>query len=244
VEESSSFLSPNCASLAPPTCENSVQEAGILDVVPPTNGDVHVELVQSGDAKACARAAALHIAEIHFGLLPLLGPEFLARVYLSVAGAPAAGVWVARRDGRIVGFVAGCADVGALYKHMLRRDLLSLMGAAGVALGRPAVLRRLPSIALYPLRQRDATGERQAARSPAELLAIAVSDDSRGRGLGRLLVARFEEFLRALHVHEYHVATNIEEVDSNAFYRALGFRPVATIPHHALTLQLYEKALS
>jgi ribosomal protein S18 acetylase RimI-like enzyme len=214
-----------------------------LDVLPPTNGDVHVELVQSGDAKACATAAALHIAEIHFGLLPLLGPEFLARVYMSVSSAPGAGVWVASRHGRIVGFVAGCSDVGALYKHMLRRDMLSLITAAGLALGRPAVLRRLPSIALYPLRQRDATGPR-AARSPAELLAIAVSDDLRGRGLGRLLVARFEEFLRTLHVHEYHVATNIEEVGSNAFYRALGFRPVATVPHHALTLQLYEKVLS
>jgi ribosomal protein S18 acetylase RimI-like enzyme len=199
--------------------------------------------VQSGDVDTCRQAAALHIAEIHSGLLPLLGASFLTRFYLSLADAPHASIWIARDDARVVGFLAGCVNVTVVYKHVFRHCGLSLGFAAGLALLRPSVVRRVPAILVYPFRRKRSAAAVSRLDTEAELLAIAVTPHVRGRGVGHALVLAFENFLRASRVTGYRVATNIEERPSNAFYRALGFLPIGTTLHHDLTLQLYEKNL-
>jgi GNAT superfamily N-acetyltransferase len=205
--------------------------------------EAEIVRVQSGDVDSCRQAAALHIAEIHFGLLPLLGASFLTRFYLSLADAPEASIWIARDDERVVGFLAGCVNVTEVYKHVISRCGLSLGFAAGAAILRPSVLRRFPAILLYPFRRKRSAAVASRIDTEAELLAIAVSAHVRGRGVGKALVFAFEDFLLASRVNGYRVATNIEERQSNAFYRALGFQPSGAIVHHDLTLQLYEKAL-
>jgi ribosomal protein S18 acetylase RimI-like enzyme len=204
--------------------------------------DVEIGQVNRHDLDSCRYAASLHISEIHFGLLPLLGGSFMTRLYHAIAQAPQSGVWIARAGGCAVGFLAGCANVGELYRYVIRREAVPLALAGGAALLRPTVLRRMPAVLAYPMRRTDEGGPRTATSS-AELLAIAVQRDAQGNGVGKALVGHFERFLGNAGIREYHVATNIEDAGSNAFYRAAGFQPAGTMRHHALTLLQYEKSL-
>jgi ribosomal protein S18 acetylase RimI-like enzyme len=53
--------------------------------------------------------------------------------------------------------------------------------------------------------------------------AVAVRSDTRGRGLGRALYARFEELVRARGAHGLKAITAPENRGSRAFHEALGF---------------------
>jgi ribosomal protein S18 acetylase RimI-like enzyme len=188
--------------------------------------------------------AQLHAAEIHHGLLPLLGPRFMTRLYYEMSRAPQTGVWAVVENGNVLGFIAGSADVGQTYRAMLlRRGPVFAMLALG-GLFNPTVLRKLPSMFLYPFR----VGRKEQDAPPpthAELLAIAVDQRTHRRGFGRGLVEAFERGLRDWGVTgAYQVTTNVEEIASNQFYRKLGFEPYGTIKHHDLTLQRYAKQIS
>jgi len=194
-----------------------------------------------GDNELCRQAAYLHVRSIHHGLLPLLGNQFLTKMYLCIAVAPEAGVWAMADGDKLVGFIAGCASVRRTYRWLMLNHGFRLALATGPALFRFGVLAKLCSILSYPLRRRKVPAN--APVPEAELLAIAVDADEYGKGYGRNLIQAFEVSLHHWGVHEYRVLTNIAETESNAFYRATGFMPAGTIRHHALTLQVYEKKI-
>lgn len=187
------------------------------------------------------RVAELHMAEIHHGILPLLGKKFLALLYLGLSGADRSGVWVALHDGRVLGYVAGCADTKRTMTAVLFSFGVRLLLAAGGAVVSPAFLRKIMAVLSYPFRQSPtSTAPRDIPK--AELLAICVEPSSRGRNIGKQLVQALEKaFLHWGMIPNYHVKTNIEEDNSNAFYRMLGFEPSGTVPHHNLVLQIYVK---
>lgn len=193
------------------------------------------------------RVAALHITSIFHGALPLLGVPFLAELYRQLAETPAAGVWVARRNGAIIGFIAGCSDTPAAFRHVLWRGGVPLALKAIVRMWRPALWRKLASLALYPIRSRS--GERDPGGQlrddvRAELLAMAVDASMRGGGVGRRLVEALEnDLLRPSDVRTYIVTTNRDEAVSNSFYRRVGFQPRDTFRHHDLVLQRFAKSI-
>lgn len=195
-----------------------------------------------GDSELCRQAANLHIRGIHQGLLPLLGNQFLTKMYLCIAVAPQSGVWAIVDGDKFVGFIAGCASVQRTYRWLVVNCGFRLAITAGLALCRFTVLRKLYSILLYPFRQRRSLTKTQTPE--AELLAIAIDESEYGKGCGKQLVHAFEASLRQWGVREYRVLTNIAEAKSNAFYRATGFAPDGTIKHHALTLQVYKKVIA
>jgi ribosomal protein S18 acetylase RimI-like enzyme len=55
------------------------------------------------------------------------------------------------------------------------------------------------------------------------ILALAVEQETRRRGLGRQLVAAAEEFFRARGVRRVILNTRFEREDAHRFYEALGF---------------------
>ena len=193
------------------------------------------------DYELCREAARLHINSIHLGLLPLLGRNFLSKMYLGIAVAPQSGVWAIVDSGNFIGFIAGCASVQKTYRWIVLNYGLSLAIAAGLTLVRFDVLRKLYSIICYPFRRHS--GQAKTLPIEAELLAIAIAKSEYGKGYGRQLVNIFEVTLREWGVREYRVLTNSAEASSNAFYLATGFIPSGTIGHHALTLQVYEKVV-
>jgi RimJ/RimL family protein N-acetyltransferase len=196
----------------------------------------------SGDSVLCRQAADLHIRGIHHGFLPLLGKEFLTKTYLCVGVAPQSGVWAIVEGDKLLGFVAGCANVRRTYRWLIVNHGIRLAIAAGLDLFRFSVLRKVHSILLYPIRRRK--GPTESPEQEAELLAIAIDKSEYGKGYGKQLVHALEVSLRQWGVREYRVLTNIAEPGSNAFYLAIGFTPDGTIRHHALTLQVYKKIVA
>jgi ribosomal protein S18 acetylase RimI-like enzyme len=166
--------------------------------------------------------AALHASEIGEGFLSTLGHPFLARLYRRIVRTPRSFLLVADDDGRVVGFVAGSEDVGALYRTFLLHD-----GAAAALRALPRIMRsarRVYETLRYPAGDNDLPA--------AELLAIAVEPNARGRGIGHALVDAFTAELRRRHVAAARVVVAADNAGALRVYQASGFKPAVRIEVH------------
>ena len=206
-----------------------------------------VRVLDAGAAYAAFRQIAeLHASEIKHGALPQFGLAVLTSVYRQLALAEQSVVLVVWDGDRVVGFLAGCADVAATFRRVLLKGGPTFLAAF---LRQPhlwlVAARFGGSLLMYPFRRKQhAAADQKPASSRGELLAIAVSPDHQGRGIGSALVHEFEAHLRRWRQPSYAVATNAADAASNRFYQKAGFRAVGRTPHHSLTLQNYIKHLN
>jgi ribosomal protein S18 acetylase RimI-like enzyme len=169
-------------------------------------------VLRTGTAADAAAAAALHAGQIREGFLASLGPRFLARLYRRVPRVPDSFLLVLEAEGRIVGFLAGSVDVGALYKEFLLRDgAFAMIGCAGR-------LVRSPRRVLETLRHGTSDD-----RGEPELLAVAVDPGARGLGGGRVLVEGFLTEIARRGRPTAHVVVASGNDRAVALYRRTGF---------------------
>jgi ribosomal protein S18 acetylase RimI-like enzyme len=183
--------------------------------------------VRVGVASDLDRVVALHTLRIDEGFLPSLGRPFLHRLYRRVMRSRDAFVLVADRDprhgGPAFGFVAGAADLSALYRRFVVRD--------GVPAGIVAAPRLASSIprALETLRYPDATGD----LPPAEILAVAVDELVAGEGVGAALMAGACKRFTMMGVTRAKVVTAAGNEAALRMYQKAGFVPHSRIEVHA-----------
>jgi ribosomal protein S18 acetylase RimI-like enzyme len=67
-------------------------------------------------------------------------------------------------------------------------------------------------------------------RCAAELIAIAVSEEARSRGLGRSLLERAELIARTWDAEEMRLHTATTNVVAQRLFRSVGYRPLDTAP--------------
>lgn len=186
--------------------------------------------IRSGGAADTRRAAQLHASSITEGFLPRLGPRFLERLYrcvvndehsfLLVAEDPEAGE---HDQGHIVGMIVGTEDVHALYRRFLRRDgLFAALAAA------PRVLRNVGAV-LETLRYGSST---TTDLPTAELLAIAVDDRARGKGLGRELVDALNAEFTRRGTASSKVVVGAANDTALHLYRGCGYRDAMSMEVH------------
>jgi len=174
----------------------------------------------TADAPAMAR---LHATEIDEGFLPTLGARFLGHLYRRVVRSPSSFAYVVDDGAAVVGFAAGTENLRALYRSFLLHDGVAIVLAAGPRIARS--WRRVVETLRYPARE-------GAELPPAELIAIAVGHEARGRGLGRELVdAVTAEFARR-GVTAARVVAGADNEAALRLYRACGFRTAATLHVH------------
>lgn len=207
-----------------------------------------IRLTNSEPLSYFQEIAQIHTAEIQHGMLPLLGNEFLTKLYYEICRESKNGIWVAAEDGKILGFLAGCADVRLTCKRLVLQSGLSLGWKILHAIPNLKLLKKLYSLFAYPFRKKGERLNLQERHSPsadrAELLAMAVHHEAHRQGIGRALVAAFEESLLTWGgLDGYWVATDAAQMVSNNFYISLGFEPRGKIKHHDLILQHYHKSL-
>jgi len=190
--------------------------------------------------------AALHIKQIDYGLLPLLGLKFLSQLYYELSKSPKTGVWAALKSDELVGFISGCADARLTYFAILSRAWPIFMSLTSQVILRPALLRRMIRVLYYPFNKSSIKGHTIEVCSSikSEILAIAVNPDIERRGIGRKLIQAVEKAI--LHWDNrgyYRVATKIPDIRSNSFYKKVGFLPCHQIKHNDLILLIYLKEI-
>ena len=172
-------------------------------------------MVRVGCEADAAVAGQLHAEQITGGFLAFLGSGFLTRLYRRVCRSSSSFLLVAEEGGRVVGFVAGSADVPGLYRAFLLRDGLA---AAFHAMG---PLLRGWRRAFETLRHGSSAGA--GTGRGVELLAIAVDPSHQGRGIGEELVAAFLRQVVANHAHAAYVVVAVDNGRAVGLYRRAGF---------------------
>lgn len=187
--------------------------------------------------------ANLHTDLIHGGILPLLGPAFLATLYREIATSRWSSVHAAMQNDTVVGFIAGTLDIWRCMAGFSITGYASLASRVIMRLWRPVIAWKVLDSFAYPFRKSSAADSApMPMKHRAELLAIAVSPQAQGTGVGKALVLAFEETLRGK-ISQYSVTTNTVEAQSNAFYSAMGFTSVGEKRHHDLLVKVYSKQL-
>ncbi len=186
--------------------------------------------VRTGTATDAPAAARLHATRIADGFLSFLGPSFLTRLYRRVARTPDSFLVVAEIDGGVVGFIAGSADVGDLYRTFLVRD--------GVVAGLSAAPRLIREWRRVLETLRHGGGGGSGAGRGTELLAVAVDPGHAGRGVGAALVAAFLERMVTSGGHEAYVVVGAANTGAIGLYDRAGFASAGEFELHAGTTSL------
>ena len=181
----------------------------------------HVRPARPSDASVLA---TLHRQSLPDSFLPSLGDGFLRRVYRALASDSDAVTFVAEQATGVIGFAAGVPSVGAFYRRFYRRHGALAVLAAVPRIFRPGTLRRVRQTAEYPNNARSLPD--------AELLAIGVTTDHRGTGVGKVLADRVLEGLAKRGVEQVKVLVAGDNERANRFYENLGFRPATRMSLH------------
>jgi ribosomal protein S18 acetylase RimI-like enzyme len=196
---------------------------------PAASGGSAVTIRTGGDADARV-AAGLHAGRIGDGFLSFLGPGFLARLYRRITRTPSSFLLVADDAGSVIGFIAGSADVGGLYKNFLLKD--------GVVAGLSAAPRLVRSWRRVLETLRHGAADGAGTGRGTELLAVAVASDREGQGIGKALVAAFLDQVATTGATEAYVVVGADNAGAIALYAAAGFVAGPEFELHAGTRSL------
>ena len=186
--------------------------------------------VRTGGAADAPVAARLHATRISDGFLSFLGEPFLTRLYRRITRTPGSFLLVADAGGAVVGFIAGSADVGALYRTFLVRD--------GVAAGLSAAPRLVRGWRRVLETLRHGSDGGAGTGRGTELLAVAVHPGHEGRGIGAKLVAAFLERAAAAGATEAYVVVGASNAGAVGLYQRAGFEAGEEFELHAGTRSL------
>ena len=152
-----------------------------------------------------------------------MGRRFLVRLYRALVAWPGSVVLVVDDGSGPGGFVAGVEDVGAFFRWFIRRHGLLAGLTAMPRLILPGNLRRAWETLRYQ-------GSDYGVE--AELLAMAVAPDLRGRGWGIDLGNRFLRGLSGRGVDEVQVVVGEANRVAMDVYRRMGFAEVGQVEVH------------
>lgn len=176
-------------------------------------------LAQKEDALAMAK---IHKAEISGGFLSSLNLAFLSRFYLALVRSPVSFCVVAKENNQVVGFVAGTTNLNAFYKYFLAHYFFQSFFILLPKIF--SYFKKILETLLYP--------KKEQTLPEAELLTIAITKQSQGQGLGRLMLAPFIAEMKKRKIAIFKVLVGEELKPAIKFYEKNGFRFVKNISIH------------
>lgn len=184
---------------------------GVIQKPMHSRAETGISAAQPGD---CDEMVRVHLSAFDGFYLTALGSRFLKELYTGFLRDPSAICLVARRQGRIAGFVVGLAlPRGFIARALARRCVPILWALLRSAGGIGGLLRR------------SVSATRRAEKGEAVLFSLAVDPSAQHRGLGRQLV---QVFLEAAHAHRAARVVLTTDSENNEpvkqFYQHLGFR--------------------
>lgn len=179
------------------------------------------------------KVAQIHIEAIGIGFISSLGLNFVRTLYREIGNSKVGFVYVADENSKVVGFIAGAMDVSKLYKEIvLKKGFLFIMPLIKYFF-RFAILKRIAETLFYPYRVKN-------DYCKAEILAVGVKKEHRGKGIGRNLMEAVIEEFRRRGIKEVKALTYNKDETSNQYYLNQGFKLIGEIRHHENYLNIYQ----
>ena len=180
--------------------------------------------------------AQLHVDGISSGFISSLGLNFTEQLYRGIVACPLAFCIVALHHGRVFGFIAGAESVGKLYRSVIFRRGLLMIGPLLRFVLSPSTIRKVFQTLLYP--------KRISANYPtAEILSVVVASEARQKGIGHMLMtAACEEFSRR-EIHAIKVAVGAENRPANEYYLRHGFEKAGMYNSHGIMTNILVRKL-
>ena len=151
-----------------------------------------------------------------------LGIDHLSFLYKAIAQDPKSYVGVALLDDQPVGTVSGTLDMDKIKTSMLKSYQLEQWKHLVLhILGQPSVIHEWWKGNVIG---RPVYFEEKLIRPI--LTTIAVDSRYQGKGVGKSLVRKLEDFFRRKNVNTYRLDTLAENTGARKFYESLGFRQV------------------
>ncbi len=165
---------------------------------------------------------SIHLDTFKGFFLTFMGKGFLGQMYRSYCEHNSSGILVAFNDNDDpIGFLSYSRDMSGLYKHMIKKRLLSFaVYSFGAFLRNPKTFFRIIRAFLKP-------SESKSVDRYIELSSIGVKPDTVSRGVGTALINELKA-LTDFSLFKY-IKLSTDAVDNdgaNYFYKKNGFRLV------------------
>lgn len=177
----------------------------------------------------------IHINSLKGDFLPSLGKDFLELIYKGVIDSPNIYGFVNSDKGRITGFVIGTKNMDYFLKTALKKNFLKLSIIMILQIIKsPKIIKNILETILYSKKE---TGPK------AELVVIAVSKKSQGRGIGKKLVKMLETTFKKIRIKKYKL-TVYSDKKAIKFYKALNFYKIANFNLYSKEWSVLEKKIN
>lgn len=176
-------------------------------------------IIRKATSKDINGIVDVHCSAFKGFFLTELGTRFLQLYYSSYFKESSAVLLVAEKDGEVVGFSSATSLSSGFNTRLVKMDFLryALRGCV-IALTKPKALVNLS----MNWNHRDPSIVDKG--DYAELMSIAVSPDTQGSGIGKLLIQKTEEEVKNLNANRFSLTTDYYNNESTiAFYRKCGY---------------------
>ncbi len=196
-----------------------------------------LRVVADFDDGLVRQVARLHLKAISYSsFITDFGEGFLFELYRALLEMRLGFLIVALDGTRLEGFVLG-TDGSNLNQAVLRRPWAFMPSMLPAVLRKPSLVPKIIAAAFYGDKTLGITDLR------AELVAIAVEESTRSRGLGKNLVLALDSEMRARGVTRYKVTTHTDMTRANKFYLANGFQLEGAFPLAGFTWNVYSRRI-
>jgi len=165
------------------------------------------------------KLAKIHKAAFPGFFLTSLGVGFLNTYYLySLKTEGSVACCVVKDNNEILGFAVGCLEAKGFHKKVFLKSPLAFIGS---------LLRSFfanPKIIIRLWRNLEKKASKDDDKKYSELLSIAVSPENKSKGIGKILLAGFEDEIKKLKGKKIALTTDLSANESViSFYEKNGY---------------------
>lgn len=173
------------------------------------------------------RIAEIHAKSITQGFLTTLGIRFLVILYKAIDESDSSALIVAKENNEIVGFVAGSANVGLVYRAMLKNWFKLSIALLPALISSEKIYRIFETILFSKRKIHEET-----VLPSAELLSISVLPEYRGKKHAEYLFKELVAHFESIGLNEFKIVVGEALEPAHRFYCKMGAEAVAQSEVH------------
>lgn len=179
--------------------------------------------IQPASLKDASDIAKIHKTEIDQGFLSSLPEIFLEKLYKCIIENDIC--VVAKEEGKVIGFIAGAADVSKFYSVFLEKYFIFSFFILFFKFFNFSNLKKIIEDLLYSRKAADLPG--------AELLTVAVKKEFQGKGVANELFKLFVSKMKERNIKVFKVLVGEKLKPAIAFYEKNNFEFLKNISIHS-----------